>query len=400
MPKSYKLILVFLLLLFGLFVYMEASRPEPVDWQPTYSIYDKIPLGTYVFFHSLSDKSTQLEKVDQPPYLFLKDSTIHGTYFFIHQKIGFNKAAKKRLFDWVSKGNTLFVSAYYSNLFDLDSLNLEWRYAKSKKKIISYPQYNLVNPDLRADSMFVFKHNAKLGFFHKIDTARQTVLGLANFNKDTVASTKTGVNLLQIPLGEGRIILSTTPQAFSNFFMLTAENYHYIEKVLAYVDLKEPVYYDVYYDPNQPSYSSPLYVLFKNKYLKWGYYFLLIGAVLFIVFQGKRKQKAIKVIPRLQNKTYEFTQTVAGMYLDRKDHTAIAHKKITQFLGFVETELRTEVKRVDKDLIKRLAQLTHNSEEEIQLLFKEIQRLQSQSQVSKKELLTLNEMLNNFKAKI
>src|SRR5699024_8624235 len=260
-----KILLVFFLLLFGLFVYMEASRPDPVDWRPTYSIYDKIPLGTYVFFHSLEEESTQLKKVDQPPFLFLKDTTIHGAYFFIHHKLGINKAAKKRLFDWVSKGNTLFASAYYSNLFDLDSLNLEWRYAKLKQQIISYPQYNLVNPDLRADSMFVFKHNTEIGFFHEIDTMHQTVLGLAKFINDTIAHNKMGVNLLEIPMGEGQIILSTTPQAFSNFFMLTAENYHYVEKVLAYVNLEEPVYYDVYYDPNQPDYSSPLYVLFRNK---------------------------------------------------------------------------------------------------------------------------------------
>src|SRR5699024_10041611 len=93
---------------------------------------------------------------------------------------------KKRLFDWVSKGNTLFASAYYSNLFDLDSLNLEWRYAKLKQQIISYPQYNLVNPDLRPDSLFVFKHNTEIGFFREVDTLQQTVLGLASFKNDTV----------------------------------------------------------------------------------------------------------------------------------------------------------------------------------------------------------------------
>src|SRR5699024_3525281 len=104
--------------------------------------------------------------------------------------------------------------------------------------------------------------------------------------------------------------------AFSNFFMLTKHNYAYAEKAMAYLNLKGKVCYDVSHDRAFTTYyTSPLYVFLGNKYLKWGYYFILIGAILFIIFEGKRKQKAIKVIPPLRNKTYDYTRTIAGMYL-------------------------------------------------------------------------------------
>ncbi len=397
MSRGYKIVVVLLVLLLAFFVYAEASKPAPVDWSPTFSIKSKTPLGTYVFFHSL-DSIQQVRKVNQSPYQFLEDSTLSGTYIFVNNRINFNKAARKKLFKWVAQGNTLFVSANYSNLFNLDTLSLEWTTRRQRRRLIDYPQYNLVNPQLHADSAYTFTHNSAIAFFSKIDTIQTTVLGEVRFKRDSAAAANKWVNFIRIPRGKGKIILQTAPQAFSNFFMLSAQNYEYAQKALAYLPISGPVYYDVYYDVGfKVFHGSPLYVLLSNKYLKWGYYFIIIGAILFIIFEGKRKQKAIRVVPPLRNKTYEYTRTISGMYLKKKDHTTIAHKKIEQFLAYIRNELHTDVQKINQDLVTRLQQLTANSEEDIWALLKEIQRLQSSHTITKQELVSLNKKINHFK---
>lgn len=397
MSKSYKILLGIMVLLLGIFIVMEASRPEPLDWTPTYSVKDKIPLGTYVFFHSLENKAPNLKKIDQPPFNFLQDSTLHGTYFFVNNALGFNKAEVNKMLGWVKKGNTLFVSTNYISKLILDTLNLTRGRKLRRKSLVNYPQYNFSNPSLKADSAYLFKHNAGLGFFEDIDTLKQTVLGVARLKTDSTKTQKNEINFLEAPFGKGKIFMHSSPQVFSNFFMLSKHNYDYAENLLAYINVKGNVFYDVYYDHGKVIHTSPLYVFLNNKYLKWAYYFVLIGTIFFILFEGKRKQKAIKAVPPLKNKTYDYTRTIAGMYLEKKDHTSIAHKKIIQFLEFVRKELRTDVQKIDSELIKRLRQLTENSEEDIKALFDEIQRLQSSEHISKQELLDLNQGIINFK---
>src|SRR5699024_2864468 len=127
-----------------------------------------------------------------------------------------------------------------------------------------------------------------------------------------------------------------------------------------------------------------------NRYLKWAYYLLIIAVILFVLFEGKRKQKAIKVIDPPKNMSYDYTRTIAGMYLNKKDHATIAHKMIGQFLNYIRVELRTGVDKIDKELIDRLEELTHNPREEIKALFEQLNTMQKARFVSEKDLKSLN----------
>lgn len=397
MSRTYKVILGMIVLVLMLFIYAQASQPKALDWTPTYSRNDKIPMGTYVFFHSLKNRVQKIEKVDESPFKFLQDSSVQGTYLFIGQGIGFNKSATSKLLEWVKKGNNLFVSSNYMSQIFLDTLNVKTRGKVLKTSLINYPRYNFTNSHMNSDSAYIFRHNTALYFFDEIDTTKQIVLGDATLKTDSKRLQKEEINFIEAPLGKGKIFLHSSPQVFSNFFMLDHQNYQYVEKLLAYLDLDQTVYYDIYHDPTKSFHTSPLYILLHNRYLKWAYYFVIIAVILFVIFEGKRKQKAIKVVEPPRNMTYDYTRTIAGMYLDQKDHSSIAHKKITQFLNFIRNELRTDFEKVDPQLINRLQELTSNSKEEIKELFEEIQRLQRTKFVTKKDLLSLHHHINNFK---
>lgn len=400
MSKGYTILLAALILMLGMLVYLEASTADPVDWGKTYSSQDKIPYGTYIFFQNLKEQAQHLNLIKQPPLEFIKDSTVSGTYIFINQGFSFGEHARKDFLQWVEKGNVLFLSAEYSQIFESDSLSLQFEYGIRGKNIINYPEYKFSNPNFKTVEPYIFPRDASISYFKKIDSLNQTVLGWTNFKDENKKNYQEEINFLRIPYGKGELLFHTSPEVFSNFFLLKGNNYEYMEKLLAYLDLEGEIYYDVYLDPNfNPSrfHSSPLYVILLNKYLKWGYYFMLIGVVLFIIFEGKRKQKAIRVIPPLENKSYEYTRSIAGMYLDQKDHTSIAQKRIEQFLEYVRVHLRTEVKKIDKALIHRLNELTDVSEEEIFDLFEEIRNLQVKQNISKKELQSLNKKINHFK---
>lgn len=397
MPKSYRILISFLVLLLGLFIYLENARPEKPDWTPTFSSQDKIPLGSFIFYENLENKDLAVAQVPQTPYEFLQDTTLQGTYFFLNPAMEMSPSGYKALLDWVKKGNRVFIASYDSPFFSSDSLSLKIKRKQSIKSIRDYPEFNLTDPEFKSDSAYVFKHNTSIAYFSQLDSAKTKVLGKVGLETDST-DFNAEPNYVEVSYGKGKFFLHTSPEVFSNAFLLSENNYHYTERAMAYLDKENPVYFDLSFDQKyQYGQTSPLYVLFSNRYLKWGYYFLLIGGLLFVIFEGKRKQKAIKVIPPLRNSTYDYTRTIAGMYLETGDHGSMAAKKIAQFQNYIRKEFNIPDVSFDRGLADKLGEQTENSEEDIEDLFKLINHIQESQSISEKELITLNQKIINFK---
>src|SRR5690606_19521843 len=115
MRNSGKFIFGAFLLLVLFLTYLEASEPEPVNWNPSYMETDKIDLGSYVFYEWSEEAfSGEIEKIKVPPFEFLSGQQ-QGTYFFLNNYLNFDDAELDKLLTWVEEGNTLFLSSgYYS----------------------------------------------------------------------------------------------------------------------------------------------------------------------------------------------------------------------------------------------------------------------------------------------
>ncbi|HET8810868.1 MAG TPA: DUF4350 domain-containing protein [Flavobacteriaceae bacterium] len=398
MSKYHKILLtVFLLLLAGL-VFLEASQPQPINWNPSYAHVDKIPLGSYVFYESMQKKYPEnFQKVKQPPFEFLNDSSVSGTYLFLNHAIAFGEAELKKILAWAAKGNTVYISAAYLGQNLLDTLQLETRVAFKYNTVKYQPILNFTNPNLKADSAYFYAHDTDLVYFLEIDTTAQTVLGISDLLAKKPVIEDSLVNFIKAPFGKGEIFLHLFPEAFSNYFMLLGNNREYAEKALAYIDPEKPIFWDAHYKIGGVFQTSPLYILLGNKYLKWAYYFVLIAAVLFVLFEGKRKQKSIEIVPPLQNKTHDFTRTIAGMYLENNDHKAIAEKQIQLFLNYVRTKLRINTQEIDEEFLKNLSERSGNSEKTTRDLFSYIASIQQKQHLEKSELLKLNKSISDFK---
>lgn len=398
MEKRYKIGLGILLLFLGALIFLEANKPAPINWTPSYAHIDKIPLGSYVFYEGLKEKFPEtFQRIKQPAFEFLNDTTRSGTYFFLNNQISFDKAELEKLLAWTAKGNTVFIAADYIGGKLLDTLRLEIGEGMSFSTIKSEPLLNFVNPNLKRDSAYHYRHNTDLYYFTKIDTSTQTVLGVTDLFEEPPVLVDSWVNFVEAPFGKGTIFIHLFPQAFGNYFMLLNENHEYAEKAMAYIDFDKPVYWDGYYKVGNPYHTSPLYVLLGNKYLKWAYYFVVIGTLFFVFFEGKRKQKSIKIVPPLQNKTHDFTRTIAGMYLEEQQHKIIAEKQIDLFLAYIRNDFRVATHNLDTTFLENISVKSGNPLEETQELFGYIAEVQKKQQLNKKELMRLNELITKFK---
>lgn len=400
MSKSYKIMTALLVLLLVLLTWLEANEPEDLNWAPSYSAYDKIPLGGLVLYESLKQQSFPVRNVNVPPYEFLQDSTRQGTYFFLNDQLGFDEAELNRLFSWIKKGNTavLIAENFSKNL--LDSLKLETKISMPKKGFSSKPLFNLSQENLKRDKAFLYDRQTYENYFSKYDTLRQQVLGVSQLYDDSLEITQPNINFLRDSIGKGAIYLNSFPKAFSNYFMLAEkENPDYAARALAYIPSGKTLFWDQYHKTGKTYITSPLFVLLNNRRLKWAYYILILGSVLFIFFEGKRKQRSIKVVKPLKNQSLHFTRTVAGLYLERKDYKAITTKKIALFLDYIRSKFRLSTQKADEQFFSQLAGMSENPPEKVKDLWQYMSRLERQQAVTKNELLVLNQKITSFKIK-
>ena len=395
MGRSYKIILGALLALLAMLIFLEANQKDPVNWYPSYSITDKIPQGTFVFYESL-EKVAKVEQVNIPPFEFLEDTTTTGTYFFLNASVGIDAAELNKLLKWVEKGNTAVISASYISYPLLDTLKITNDQKIRKNGLENIPQYNFANKDLRSEKYYEFNRDHTLEYFDSLNGKQQKVLGIAKVKDDNSVQNDSLANFVESKFGEGRFLLHSSPQAFTNYFLLEGENFEYAEKFLAYLDLQETIYWDNHYKNGKIIHTSPLYILLSNRYFKWAYYFVIIATILFIFFEGKRKQKSIPVVNPLRNQTYDYTRTIAGMYLDQKDYRTIAQKIRDQFFIFLQKEFKINVKE-QKNYRQLIEQQTKISSEEIDQLFDQIKALEVKPSVTKKDIEALNRLIIQFK---
>jgi uncharacterized protein DUF4350 len=386
---------IYLFLLFlgiVLVVQNELQKPKSINWFESYVATHKLPYGTYVLYNELPQlfPNSKIQKITIPPYLFLKDSTKKGTYLFIDKGFNISKAEINSLLKFVSRGNQVLIATHGINI---DTLHLKTKLLRSAA-LVERPYFTLVNKAFKGNEYY-FDRPFNNFVFEEVDTLATTVLGqtsLVNQKNERVAR---GINFIKYKYGKGSFLFSTYPETFINYALLKSPNQEYAAAVLSYLEHPKNVYWDAYYKTGKSQISSPLYYVLSQKSLKTAYYLLLAGVLVFVLFGGKRVQRIIPILTPLKNQTLAFTYTVAGMYFKKEAHKTIASHKIRYFLKEIREKYQLNIDIYKNNFAQVLALKLGKNREEIEKTIAFIKQIESQTEVSKEELVILNKYINN-----
>jgi hypothetical protein len=371
MNKSIKIYVAILVSIFVILLIASPSQPKPIDWRPTYSVNDKIPLGLFVFDREINGllKNQKVERVSAlTPYEFLDSQyvpdtvagtyNIEGTFFNISEFASIDDPSMKEIFYFVSHGNTAFLSMKTFPQLLLDSLKVDFR---SDFQYSDSTSIWLANKNLNGKK-FHFTEGMGSYYFSKIDTASTTVLGYQANRAD-----QKRINFVKVPYVNGYFYLHTQPAIFSNFHLLKKDHYKYAENVLSYIPEGDVFWYTK--GQNSESISdSPLRFIMSQPALKWAWYLFLTGLVIFIIFNAKRKQRIVPILKPLPNLTLDFTKTIGNLYYQEGDHDNIVDKKIIYFLERVRHDFLIDTTKLDDSFIKKLHHKSGKEEEDIREL--------------------------------
>ena len=400
MDKKTNIYLIIALVTMALLMVLQYNKPKELNWFPSYVTQHKIPYGTYVLNELMGQLFTETKQVSAPPFMYLNDNfEAHGTYFLVNDNIEFGRSELEMLLDWTSEGKTLFIASTSFEKILLDTLDLTTSglyagFGEAQQQI-----HQLVNPNLNPGVSYPFTKDNYTNFFKTIDTLNTTVVGVVDNHEDSVGVAKKHFNAIRKNFGDGEIILSTFPKAFTNYFILKDDNRNYTSGLLSYIDNSKPVYIDNHYKAGKKFYTSPMYIFLNTKEFKWAYYLVILGAVVYVLFEGKRKQRAIPIITPLKNQSLAFTRTIADMYYEKGQRKPIVSHKIEQFLEYIRTHLYLGTVQREEDFYRNLAARSAHTFEEIKKLFTYLDDLQNRNEISDADLQKLNTAIEKFKRK-
>ena len=369
------------------------NRPKPVDWKITLSKEDKSPYGSYILYQQLKDifPKAVLSSYRQPVYNQVNNTSDSNTaYLLIEPDLEFSKDDMNELLNYVLAGNYAFISAgdFGRTLMDTLKFKTSRRLDFETKDSVTI---NFTNPSLHEPKNYGFTRMTLDGYFSALDTTYTVVLG-NNQLKD--------INFIKIAYGDGAFFIHTAPLCFSNYFMLKRNNASYSAKALSFLPTNiKHIYWDEYYKLGPEGSGNPLRFILTNRWLKWAFRIAMLTIVLFVLFEMKRKQRIIPVIPPLRNSTLDFVQTVGNVYFNQRNNKNIALKKINYFLEFVRSGFLLTTSHLNDEFIQLLAKKTGIAETETSRLINNIHHFNNSEQITDTDLLELNHQIDSFYAK-
>lgn len=394
--------IIIILAILALYIYAEYKRPTPIDWTESFRSRDKIPFGTFVLHKEAKSLfGTSLINVSEPLYDHMNGNEDSGeVYVVIAGGLKTSKADEDELLNYVSNGNTVFLSAssFTSRLEDtLGFSHEEYYFPDSAEKYL--PAVSLVNPEFSYDSAFSLANHAVDGHFSKFDTSKSLVLGMTSFNK---------VNFLRMNIGEGQLYIHAAPKVFTNYFILSENNASYVEGVFAYLPkVPDLLLWDDFYSGGRygdgqsiENSDSFLRVILSKPALRNAYLVALAAILLYLIFQSKRRQRIIPIALPVRNATLDFVETIAGVYYNQKNHLNIALKKVTYLLDHIRTNYGLQTQTLDDTFIEQLSARSGVEREVVSAMVQQIHMLRASTYISGQELLQFSKAADEFKKAI
>lgn len=393
----------------GLFViallYLQYTAPKPIDWSKSLSRWDKIPYGGYILYDRLPDifPEQSIKSVEEPAYnvlsSLLKDSVgdFHKNYLLINNSAELDSLDVNYLLQFVQKGGSAWIAAEYISSSLADTLGLEIDYldalwapqSKSDSAIVcmTHPQYT--------NQTWQLPRNYVQHGIAKYDTTHTQVYGVVVSEMGEENPIFIGVSL-----GKGAFYIFSNPLLLSNYCMLNLEGASYAAAALSHLPVGS-VLWDEYYKPNSLSAQlrseTPFRFLLSQPPLRYMLYLAIVGIGLFMVFEAKRRQRAIPVVVPPQNTTADFVQTIGGLYYKQGNHTDIAQKKATYFADFVRHQLHLKTPENTPEYAALLSQKTGVPTETLLPLLTQWEIAQKgDTSITESFLQTFHRQLTNF----
>lgn len=388
MNKSLKIYLVLLVIVVGFLTFLQLNKSTLIDWRKTFDINQTQPFGLYIFNQEIEVLlGAQVQKTTESPYDFYTQDSIQGAHNILLVNQDVTPEGLVKILEQVKQGSNLIYIGE-NQLYNLsDSLHFDYDYTYYEHKLLS-----LLDQQYKADSIYIEKIPSRLSI-RAIDTATTQLLGVNVAEASEYQEEKTA-NFIAVQYGKGKVYIHTEPMFLTNYYLLNKDDYRYAEDVFSYLPLRKTIWF---ISSDQEVSNSPLRFVLQSPPLRYAWYLMLLGLLLFILFNAKRRQRIVPIIEPYKNRSVDFVKTIGNLYLQEGNYKDMAHKKAIYFLNKVRTDLLIDTHPLDEVFWRRIKLKTGTSDQVIQQVIPLLEKaLHPKAPVQESELIQLNQLLNQI----
>lgn len=380
-------------------------------WAENYKVESKEPFGTEFIFKMLEHRHPSAKVVKKHISEVLNDTVNYKTgnnYVFIGADIYMNEADRSALFEFVGRGNNAFIASRSVPDEIMEELYAgecgEWTALHTIRDTTS--TFNFFKETLRHPTGYKYAYrNADLpasygwqlingSYFCDSSTSFAAIGYMDSFY----------VNYAGIPYQGGKFYIHTAPIAFSNYFMRDSSAVAYADVVFSHIS-DGPILWDEYSkiykyksnnDDGGQDNQTPLSYILSQTSLRYAWYLLIAGAILYLVFMARRRQRIIDVIEPNTNTSLAYISTISTLYLSHANHIAIAHHKMKYFNTFTRTKYGIALHSEDDEQVMKLAHKSNIPARDIKNILKQYARIAKLNEINEDTLISFHRELEHF----
>ncbi len=303
--------------------------PKEENWAPDYSNSTEIPFGSMLIYEGLNElfPSSHIQVNHKTLYECLQEVEPKQTMFvLIDERMAIDELDLTYLFAFIRKGGVAFLAANPLPYTLLDSLDMverkEFHYNFStleEKEDSSFIPVNFYHPELEKAGDYLLLKKQTISYIELGDS-------LTRSKPLSWVKSSDKPNMIWTKLGEGVLILHSTPTLFTNYYMVNDGGPDYISKCFSFLPDRD-IIWDEYYKPSvKQKREGALTVIFQERSLRIAWYLILGGIVLFLIFMSKRKQRIIPVIKPYANDSKKLITTLGSLYFNNADNAKMVEK--------------------------------------------------------------------------
>lgn len=378
----------------------------------TYSSRDKAPYGSYVAYKLLENffDNNKAKTITKPFAQTFRqngnfESSSNNVYIIVAGKLYATQEDVDAMYHYVRGGNKLFMvieepdtlleAAFnFSTSTPWGRDHARWEHEMDSLGVPladttvsfshSFPLFaaqSFINPGFAPDTSFSAKGIVMMHRLDKTDTATTTILGTNAWHEP---------NFFRVNAGNGHLFVLLNPMTWTNNFLLEKNNIKALENQMAYLpQYPQNVYWDEFYKHlryRQRGDFSNWQVLMRHPALRWALWLAVLLLLLYVLFEGKRRQRLIPPKPVLANTSLEFAETLGRLYYLHHNNRNLSQKMIQHLLEYIRNHYYLNTGQLNNEFVVLLSRKSGHPQEAVAEMITQIHTLRMADNVSDDEL--------------
>ena len=385
--------------MFMLIVLVQYILPKPVNWERTYSYKDKNPYGTYAIYQLLKPTYANELKLNKNTLYNInaQDSSEKSCLILINERINLSKTDLKILYKFISEGNTVFMAANEFNGLMADTFHLNttlrsFTYYLKRDSLVKTPGTALkLNASNYKKDKYTYPLLCTDYCFTNYDSSRFSSLSVNPDDNAVLITTK---------ISKGHLFLMSMPDVFTNYFIVNQPNRTYAYSILSIITANtKQIIWDEYYKNFNAASESFLKLILDSDALYTAYLLMTFSIILYMITDGRRRQRAIPEIEPIKNTTLEFVNVVSHVYFNSENHKFIAEERVKYFYETIRKRFSISTQEISNEFITAISELSAYDTKLVKQLFTYCEKLKNAETIMEYDLIELNRQITNFNNK-